>query len=139
MPTFKNEGNKGYVISGTHLITGTINFSPGDTVETTEILDSLDGVTRLADTPYYNSVLARQDLTLVGAATTEQALSNPLKTSKIIIRDASVDLEIFINGADNTPGYPIKVDEILEIAVDKNIDKLFISHGAGGTVTILEA
>lgn len=133
MPTYANTGSKSYTIGNPPR-----QFAPGQTgFESPLILDHLAGVTRTADTPRFNLLRDRHDLTFAGAGTQTATFDDPELISAILIT-TTVAVDMFIGAAANTPGKRLLANREYFLVPNGLIEALVFTAGAAGTVIVEE-
>ena len=106
MPTYDNTGTVSYTIGKPPRA-----FVPGQTdFATPLILDHLDGISRTADTPRFNLLRDRHDLTFAAAGQQTVVLDDPHQVKTVLIT-TDVQCDLYFNAADNEcDNYGIRIN-----------------------------
>ena len=135
MPTYRNDTD-----DILHVSLGLYDraLKPGETIETVYLLDNIKGLTRVSDEPYYNPVDSVYDLSFAGAGDTKTIeIPDPFSTHVIRISDVSVDIEVFFNSEDNTPGLPLSPGDVITLRNPQVIERLVIKPTAAGACRVI--
>lgn len=138
MPTYKNDTNG--AINLVFDDSSRINrVDVGEQVETEQIYTDAElvelGLTKIADTPFYNPLINVQD---VVSDSTLQSEVNIYPLAEIIRIKPDVDITIYLNSMSNTPGYPIGANALVNLSSKRNIIKIYIVFSSSGICNIKE-
>lgn len=134
MPTYSNEGSVTHAIGSKPMRL----FAPGQAdFETPLILDHLAGVVRTADTPRFNLLRDRHDLTFDGAGQQTVVFSDPHLIKAILI-SASTAVDMFLGDAANTPGKRLLANHEYFLVPNGMVEALVFDAAAAGTVVVEE-
>lgn len=133
MPTYTNDGSHTY-----NLGTPVRTLSPGDTgFATPLILDHLPGLTRTADTPRFNLLRARHELTLSGSAEATATLAEP-QLVRVLLISATIDVDMFFGDILNTPGKRLLKDHDYFLVPNGLVEALVFGADIAGKVLVEE-
>lgn len=133
MPTYDNTGSVSYTIGKPPR-----TFIPGQTdFATPLILDHLDGITRTADTPRFNLLRDRHDLTFAGVGQQVVTFADPHLIKAILI-SASMAVDMFLGDASNTPGKRLLANHEYFLVPNGMVEALVFAATAAGTVVVEE-
>lgn len=113
-----------------------VKFQPGEQKSMEWVLFDA-GLTEVNAAPYYNPLMRTASLTSTGPGDDQTHLVNR-ETKLIIIHNASIDVIAFIRAKANTPGLPIPINTMRELAVGCNCDQIVFEFSAAGTITVEE-
>lgn len=134
MPTYSNTGGVTHAIGSKP----TRTFAPDDTgFETPLILDHLDGVVRTADTPRFNLLRDRHDLTFAAAGQQTVTFTDPHLIKAVLI-SASMAVDMFLGNAANTPGKRLLANHEYFLVPNGMVEALVFDAAAAGSVVIEE-
>lgn len=134
MPTYRNDANTPHLMRDTSGNTRTV--APGETVQTYRIYD-YPGLTRTADTPYYNPVVSLDEMVFAKAEKQELAV-DVSETRKIFVYGVTgCGVTVYLESIANAPGLhsALESTDTLEADLDHNASKVvLVSDGAGSCV-----
>jgi hypothetical protein len=132
MPTYNNTGSVTHAIGSkpTRLL------QPGDTgFETPLVLGHLDGVVRTADTPTFNLLRGRHDLSFSGVGQQTVPFSNQHLIKSILI-SSSMPVDMFLNAADNVPAKRLLANREYFLVPNGMIESLIFDAKEAGVVVV---
>jgi hypothetical protein len=133
MPTYDNTGTVSYTIGKPARV-----LAPGqDGFETPLILDHLDGVTRTADTPRFNLLRDRHDLTFAGAGRQTVSFTDPHLVKAVLI-SSSMAVDMFLGDAANTPGKRLLANHEYFLVPNGLVEALVFDAAVAGAVVVEE-
>jgi hypothetical protein len=133
MPTYSNTGSRVHIVGNPPR-----NLAPGETgFETPLILDHLEGVTRTADTPRFNLLRDRHDLTFAAAGQQTVTFTDPQLVKAVLI-SASMAVDMFLGDAANTPGKRLLANHEYFLVPNGMVEALVFEAAAAGSVVIEE-
>ena len=131
MPEYRNDGAQGHMVINT--AGSRVLVAPGESVETYRIYD-LDGLTKTADTPRYNPMVANNMITAAGAEDIEVAVGAETDNIAIINKDTS-DVTVFWGSADNTPGTVVPGETVRTFSEIKGLAAKLVVRTTGVIAT----
>jgi len=119
MPTYRNDSGKRLVVAGQ-------TVEPGQKIET-NVYHYIDGLTKIANTPYYSPVVSSGRLTLLeGAEETIEIPESLSESFSVDIYVSSGEIELRINDVNSNPMMLSAGSGYSEKCMSRVIDKLYI-------------
>jgi len=138
MPTYRNDGSVNIYIKDT--VDALITLKPGDTIQSYEIRTD-SGLTKTADTPYYNPLVDRHSETSTGVGDDQTVELDVSNTSYIKVwKVTGGPVSVFFQAKVNTPAVAVlRAGDSFVTGIKKNVGQLILEFAAAGTCEVLEA
>jgi len=134
MPTYSNEGSVTHAIGAKP----TRLFPPGETsFETPLIIDHLEGVVRTNDTPRFNLLRSRTDLSFSGAGQQGVSFEEPHLVKAILV-SASIDVDMYFHDSENNPPKRLLANKEYALEPGGMVETIIITAPAACTVIVEE-